>query len=89
MLRDRPRLLVIDDDPARRIAFTATLGASFDAWATPDGEDPIRAARAQRPDLAVVVDGGRVVEQGRHAELLAAGGLYAGLWQRQQAEGGA
>ncbi|MGB7756810.1 MAG: ABC transporter ATP-binding protein/permease [Salinisphaera sp.] len=35
-------------------------------------------------DRLVVLDAGRVVEQGRHAELLAAGGLYARMWQLQQ-----
>jgi ATP-binding cassette subfamily C protein len=32
-------------------------------------------------DRVVVVDAGRVVEQGRHAELLALGGRYATMWQ--------
>ncbi|GAA3579782.1 ABC transporter ATP-binding protein [Amycolatopsis ultiminotia] len=31
-------------------------------------------------DRIAVLDGGRVVEQGRHRELLAAGGRYAALW---------
>jgi len=34
-------------------------------------------------DLVVVVDGGRVVQTGRHEELLAAGGLYAELYLTQ------
>ena len=34
-------------------------------------------------DRLVVLDGGRVAEQGSHAELVAAGGLYARLWARQ------
>ena len=34
-------------------------------------------------DRLVVIDGGSIVEQGTHAELLALGGVYASLWQRQ------
>ncbi len=39
-------------------------------------------------DEIVVMDKGRIVERGRHDDLLAHGGLYAQLWnlQRQQAE---
>jgi ATP-binding cassette subfamily B multidrug efflux pump len=34
-------------------------------------------------DRLVVLDRGRIVETGRHDELLRAGGLYASLWHRQ------
>ncbi|MFL5307980.1 MAG: ABC transporter ATP-binding protein [Polyangia bacterium] len=34
-------------------------------------------------DRLLVLDGGRVVEDGTHAELLARGGVYATLWRRQ------
>jgi len=38
-----------------------------------------RLSTVQRADLIVVMDQGRIVEQGRHADLMAAGGLYARL----------
>ena len=37
-------------------------------------------------DQIVVLDAGRVAERGRHADLLRQGGLYAEMWNRQQAE---
>jgi ATP-binding cassette subfamily B protein len=40
-----------------------------------------RLATAARADRIVVLDGGRVVEQGTHAELLAANGAYRALWR--------
>ncbi len=37
-------------------------------------------------DQIVVLDQGRVAEQGSHAQLLRKAGLYAEMWERQQAE---
>ena len=34
-------------------------------------------------DRIIVLDEGKIVEQGSHQELLEAGGLYAGFWQKQ------
>ncbi|MBC8038347.1 MAG: ABC transporter ATP-binding protein, partial [Rhizobiales bacterium] len=34
-------------------------------------------------DRLVIMDKGRIVEEGSHRDLLRKGGLYASLWQRQ------
>ena len=34
-------------------------------------------------DRLIVIDAGRIVEEGTHAELIRTGGLYARLWERQ------
>jgi ATP-binding cassette subfamily B protein len=42
-----------------------------------------RLSTIARMDRLIVLDHGRVVEEGRHTELLARGGAYARLWHRQ------
>jgi ATP-binding cassette, subfamily B, multidrug efflux pump len=42
-----------------------------------------RLSTIARMDRLVVLDHGRIVEQGSHADLLAANGTYARLWRRQ------
>jgi ATP-binding cassette, subfamily B, bacterial len=42
-----------------------------------------RLSTVRNADLILVIDGGRVVQSGSHAELLAQGGLYADLYETQ------
>ena len=45
-----------------------------------------RASAVRDADLILVLDEGRIVERGTHAQLLAAGGEYAWLCRRQVLE---
>ncbi|MEA2213720.1 MAG: ATP-binding cassette, subfamily bacterial, partial [Solirubrobacteraceae bacterium] len=42
-----------------------------------------RLSTVREADMILVVDGGRIVERGRHDQLIAAGGLYSELYRTQ------
>ena len=45
-----------------------------------------RLSTVRHADLIVVMEGGRVIERGRHEDLVASGGRYAALWAVQTGE---
>ncbi len=84
-----PRILILDDtlsavDAETEAAIQAGLREVF------RGRTVVmvasRVSSVREADQILVLDTGRVVEQGRHAELVARGGLYARLARDQEAE---
>jgi ATP-binding cassette subfamily B multidrug efflux pump len=85
ILKDAPILVLDEATSALDSEVEAAIQASLEALM--EGKTVIaiahRLSTIARMDRLVILDHGRIVETGSHAELLALGGHYAKLWQRQ------
>ena len=83
----RPDILLLDEatsalDPATERAINATLESLRTRYTTIRVTH--RLEEAATCDRIFVLEAGRLAEQGSHDQLLAAQGLYAKLWRKQQ-----
>ena len=85
MLKDAPILLLDEATSALDSEVEAAIQASL--YRLMEGKTVVaiahRLSTIAAMDRLIVLDQGRIVEQGSHAELLERGGLYARLWAHQ------
>ncbi|MEV4477831.1 ABC transporter ATP-binding protein [Nonomuraea salmonea] len=86
LLLARPRVVILDEataalDSTSEAAVQAALGEALEGRTAVVIAHRLSTVRAA--DLILVIEDGRVVERGTHAELLAAGGRYEELYRTQ------
>ena len=85
MLKDAPILLLDEATSALDSEVEAAIAGNL--YRLMEGKTVIAVAHRLSTiaalDRLIVLDRGRIVEEGSHAELVGAGGLYASLWARQ------
>jgi ATP-binding cassette subfamily B multidrug efflux pump len=85
MLKNAPILVLDEATSALDSEVEAAIQENLDELM--DGKTVIaiahRLSTIARMDRLIVMDHGRILETGSHAELIARGGLYAELWARQ------
>ncbi|MDX8438804.1 ABC transporter ATP-binding protein [Mesorhizobium australafricanum] len=85
MLKDAPILIL--DEATSALDSEAEAAIQENLYKLMQGKTVIaiahRLSTIAAMDRLVVMDKGRIIEEGSHEELVAKGGLYAQLWQRQ------
>lgn len=85
MLKDAPILIL--DEATSALDSEAEAAIQENLYRLMQGKTVIaiahRLSTIAAMDRLVVMDKGRVIEEGSHEDLVAKGGLYAQLWQRQ------
>jgi ABC-type multidrug transport system fused ATPase/permease subunit len=84
-----PPIVILDEatagiDPASAGNVEVALAAALEGRTVIAIAHQLQAAASA--DRIAVVEDGRIAEEGPHAALLAAGGVYAGLWHAWQGE---
>ena len=85
MLKDAPILIL--DEATSALDSEVEAAIQENLYRLMEGKTVIaiahRLSTIAAMDRLVVMDGGRIVEEGTHDVLVAKGGLYAQLWERQ------